>query len=54
MGTPKFTNFFISWGEITDWKLTGTGTVYFLAHFCQVAFSRQMIALKITLKKTHF
>jgi hypothetical protein len=30
------------------------GTVYFLAHFCPVAFFRQMIALKITLKKTHF
>jgi hypothetical protein len=29
-------------------------TVYFLAHFCPVAFFRQMIALKITLKKTHF
>jgi hypothetical protein len=25
------------------------GTVYFLAHFCPVAFFRQMIALKITL-----
>jgi hypothetical protein len=33
------------------WK---RATVYFLAHFCPVAFSRQMIALKITLKKTHF
>jgi hypothetical protein len=29
-------------------------TVYFLAHLCPVAFFRQMIALKITLKKTHF
>jgi hypothetical protein len=29
-------------------------TVYFLAHFCPVAFFRQIIALKITLKKTHF
>jgi hypothetical protein len=29
-------------------------TVYFLAHFCPVAFFRQMIELKITLKKTHF
>jgi hypothetical protein len=29
-------------------------TVYVLAHFCPVAFFRQMIALKITLKKTHF
>jgi hypothetical protein len=29
-------------------------TVYFLAHFCPVAFFRQMIGLKITLKKTHF
>jgi large subunit ribosomal protein L15e len=27
---------------------------YFCAHFCPVAFFRQMIALKITLKKTHF
>jgi hypothetical protein len=26
----------------------------FLAHFCSVAFFHQMIALKITLKKTHF
>jgi hypothetical protein len=29
-------------------------TMYFLAHFCPVDFFRQMIALKITLKKTHF
>jgi hypothetical protein len=33
---------------------TSHGTVYFLAHFCPVAFFRQMITLKITLKKTHF
>jgi hypothetical protein len=29
-------------------------TVYFLAHICPVAFFRQMIALKIPLKKPHF
>jgi hypothetical protein len=33
---------------------TGHCTVYILAHFCPVAFFRQMIALKFTLKKTHF
>jgi hypothetical protein len=41
-----FANFFASFFQHC--------TVYFLAHFCPVAFFRQMIALKITLKKTHF
>jgi hypothetical protein len=35
-------------------KSLDCSTVYFLAHFCPVAFFRQMIVHKITLKKTHF
>jgi hypothetical protein len=40
--------------DVGDLIKSDHGTVYFMAHFCPVAFFRQMIALKITFKKNHF
>jgi pimeloyl-ACP methyl ester carboxylesterase len=41
-----------AWLLMNIYEKSDSATVYFLAHFCPVAFFRQMIALKITLKKT--